>query len=611
MTAGGVLRRLAQPGVTVLLVLAGCQDVDWFKKPPPPEPKPQPRAAQTFDPVVAGSIGAQTLVSSADMEPLRGFGLVVGLNGTGSSDCPTVIREYLIDYLAKQVRPEDKPERRRRPSPEALIDSPNTAVVEIRGVVPTGARRFTRFDLQVEALPGTSTTSLEGGILLPTQMRFFDRAASGQGMLAGAVLAEGGGPLFINPFGKAAEATSDADPRRGYVLGGGRALEARPVRLVLLQPSYALARTMERRINERFGQKPKAAEARSSGYLVLNTPPELARTPERFRQLVAHLYVDNQPAFCERKARELVSLAAGDGANHEHIALAWEGMGRSVIPQIQTFYTHGSVTLRFYAARTGLRLGDAAALPVMSELAASGGHSQRLLAIRELGDCDSPQAALSLAPLLSAADQEIRIAAYEALLQRSHPAIRSVQFRHLTDRSQLSFILDVVECDGPLLIHVRRTRLPRLAVFGRRVPVTPPVFYAAPDDSLTIHTVEDSDDLQVFAKERGRLSEDIAVPPRVVDLVTALADLPLKDEARPLRGLGLPYSRVVQVLAALCRDQTIPAALVLEQTPLTELLGPELTPERPERDTPAGGRPGPSTRPATSEPAGAGRREPS
>jgi hypothetical protein len=65
----------------------------------------------------------------------------------------------------------------------------------------------------------------------------------------------------------------------------------------------------------------------------------------------------------------------------------------------------------------------------------------------------------------------------------------------------------------------------------------------------------------------------------------------------------------VQVLATLCEDQTIPAPLVLEQTPLTELLGPEL-PQRPERDVPVEGPPEPAAPPAASEKADAGRREP-
>jgi hypothetical protein len=107
---------------------------------------------------------------------------------------------------------------------------------------------------------------------------------------------------------------------------------------------------------------------------------------------------------------------------------------------------------------------------------------------------------------------------------------------------------------------------------------------------LTVLTVEGADDLRVFAKQRGRMSEQIVLPPRVVDLVTALAELPVRDEAGRLRGLGLPYSQVVQVLAALSQDQTIPGEVVLEQVGPLRALVPETTPERPLGEPAEGGK---------------------
>jgi hypothetical protein len=48
--------------------------------------------------------------------------------------------------------------------------------------------------------------------------------------------------------------------------------------------------------------------------------------------------------------------------------------------------------------------------------------------------------------------------------------------------------------------------------------------------------------------------------------------------------VGLNYSQVVQVLAALDEDEVIPGHLVLERESLTDLLGPAEVPERPEAD---------------------------
>jgi len=580
----------ARTGLAALValgcLLVGCENFDWGRsKTPGDEPAPALRGSSASDILVAGTIGEQTLMMSGTPQALRGFGIVVGLNGKGSSDCPSSVREYLIEYLTKQIAPQGSGERTPHASPDKLIDSLDTAVVEVLGYVPAGASSGTRFDLQVSVLDGTSTQSLSGGLLLPTQLRIFDRDASGQGMFAGAVLGEAGGPVFVNPFTEESRATTDADPRRGSVLGGGRCFEARPGKLMLLLPNYGVARTIERRINERFGQNPKTASALSAGYVLLETPPAMAVRPALFRRLVAHLYMEKEPAVLERRVRELVRLAASGETELERVALLWEGVGKSAVPQIQPLYTHANPAVRYYAARCGLRLGDLSALPVVAGIANSDLHSLRLLAIMELGHCESPQAPPKLAPLLSDRDQEVRIAAYEALLLRGYAGIQSTRFPTLLDPTQLNFTLDVVDSSGPPLIYVRRTRSPRIAVFGKQITLVPPVFYTHPEDSLTVHTVADSDDVQLFVKRNGRLSEEITVPPRAVDVIAGLANLPVRDEAGRLRGVGLPYARVVQVLLDLCRSETLSATLVFEQTTMTELLGPDQPVERPEAET--------------------------
>ncbi len=564
----------------LLLMAAGC---DNFGRAVSPEPAPPPKPPQE-DLLRRGTIGAETLVTNAIAQPIRGFGLVIGLDGRGSGDCPTVIRDYLIEFLTKQIGPQGATVRAKLPSPGEMIDSPDTAVVEVTALIAAGSRKGARVDLQVRALGGTSTQSLEGGLLLPTELRYFDRAASGQGLIAGGVLAEGGGPLFVNPFAGDDTLAAPADPRQGVVFGGGRVLDEHPTRLMLVRPNYQLAQSIERRINERFGQRPKVAQAQSVGYVELNTPATFARQPEYFRRLVAQLLLDVRPAVAEERLRELSRTALAGDADLARIALSWEAAGRSALPTVQPLYTHADARPRFYAARTGARLGDVTALPVLGGLAAAGAQELRLLAIDELGRSDSPQASTYLGPLLSGENQDIRVAAYEAILGHSHPGLRSTTFGHVLDSSQINFVLDVIECAGPPLIYVRQSRLARVAVFGSRMAVTPPVFYNHADDAVTIHTVTGADDLRVFTKRRGKLSDELAVPPRVADLITALAERPARDAQQQLRGLGLPYSRVVRIVAALAKQEALPAPLVAEPTTPTAWLGPEVSPDRPETE---------------------------
>ena len=558
----------------------GCEGMGW-KKLPPEQP---PSQAIDQGPVLADSIGALTYMADITGRPVRGFGVVINLGDTGSADCPTFIREHLIDAMTKVRDTWISLEDRRRFSPGELIDAADTAVVEVNGLVPPGAPDNTSFDLLVRAIPGTSTRSLAGGLLLPCELRLSSMNVSDEALLGGHIVARAAGPIFVNPFTDSDTNSSSADPRQGYVLSGGEIAEPRTLRLLLREPSYPMARRLERRINERFGQRPPIATAMSRGYLTIKTPPEYTTNSEDFIRLLPHLYIENHPAFTEPRLRELTRLITLPGVNYEHISLALQGIGRVAVPQIQPLYSHGNPLVRYYAARAGLRLQDVTALPVLADIAVSSNHGIALMAVHELGRCPYPQAVLKLQPLLDSPDQEIRIASYTALLHQRPTAISSVPFRHTIDPMQLNLILDVVDSDGPPLIYVRRKQIPRITVFGLKLPVRLPLFYTDAADTFTLNAVDETGDITMFAKRRGQLSEPILVAPRVAELISALADRPIKDEAGRVRGLGLSYSQVVQVLATFCRDGTIPAHLEVERTSMTELLGPESLPERPEAE---------------------------
>jgi hypothetical protein len=583
--------------VLTALLLPAC---DGFRKKPGPEPMPAARSQVADALLTDGTVGAEALLANVDTQPLRGFGLVVGLGGRGSSDCPSIIREYLIEVMSKELASQGG-EHRNQPAPGELIDSPDTAVVEVTGVVPAGARKGARFDVVVRAVAGTSTQSLEGGLLLHTPLRYFDRAATGRGMVQGAELADATGPIFISP--DSADLKASGDPRLGVILGGGRAFEARPYRLSLVRGNYQLAQTIQRRINERFGQRPPTAEAISAGVIEVQTPPAYARDPDHFRNVVAQLFLDARPEIMDGRLRKLAARATEPDADLPRIAATWEAAGRAALPFLQPLFLHPRPRVRLLAATPALRLNALSALPVVGALTAAGEPEDRLLAVRELAECDSPQTSLHLAPLLSDPDQDVRIAAYEALLQRGNGAIRSTTFRHVLDRSQINFVLDVIDCAGPPLIFVRRTRLPRVAVFGSTLPVTPPVFYVPDDGAVTIHTVDGSTDLRVFAK-RKKMSDEIVLAPRVPDLIAALAELPLRDDLDRLRGIGLTYTRVVRTLADLGRDQTIAARIALEGPYARPL--PDIAPDRPEGERPEAEATADATPPAaTTRPAGA------
>lgn len=577
-----------------LLAVTGCgdMDLDWFKKKPEAEPKPE--TARKTDPVLADTIGEKVLLGDAQPVRLRGFGVVIGLGDRGGGDAPTTVREYLVDYLAKEAA-SAKSAGRKWPSPQKLLDSPDSAIVTVYGLVPPGAADNAVFDVQVEAL-GTQTQSLEGGLLLPMELKIWDASIEKSGVVAGLVagrsLAKARGVVFTNPF-PVADRKSGA--RRGWILGGGRAIENRGFRLMLEEPSYTTAKRIESRLNERFGQSPKVATAQSQGYVQVHTPPGYEARPERFIELANHVLLENAPALVERRIQDLVGSIASAKTEQNSISLIWEGMGRTVLSQIQPLYSHADSSVAFFAARAGLRLKDMSAFPVVAAIAADMGHPQQLAAIRELGQCGLVQAGAKLLPLLNGDNEEIRIASYEALLDLRHPAVRTTRYPHPMDPTQMNLYLDVVSTTGKPLLYVRRTREPRIAVFGAKMPVNLPLFYAHPQDWVTINAQGRTGDLTVFSRSRtrNRLSDTLKVPPRVDELIRALAAPPVADDSGTVKGLGLHYSLVIEVLDRLCRQDNIPAKLVMEQTTGPDLIGPMPTDERPETESDA-----PSSAPA-------------
>lgn len=564
----------------ILAAVAGCAEgtFDFLTaKKPPPEPPPRPSGNP--GPILVDTIGTRTLLSAVEPIALRGFGVVVGLGEDGGADCPTAVREYLVDYFRREFAPDGGGGTRPRIAPERLIDSPDTAVVEVTGFVSGGAPRGQRFDLQVEAL-GTETRSLEGGLLLPCELKIFDVSAGGRGLLAGQTLAKAQGMVYAEA---SASPRGGAESRRGVIPGGGFTVSERPARLVLTDPSYALSRRIEARINERFGQSPKAAEAVSMSYLNLTTPPAYAEDPDRFLELAAHLLMENSPGYVERRLRELSEHLRTTEDKLASMSLIWEGIGTTVIPSIQPLYADRDAAVRYYAARAGLRLRDPTAIPILADIAASGDERFRVLAARELGDSGLSQAALRLAPLLGVEDPVVRIAAYEGLRRFRHPAIASRIYACPMDARQVNLTLDVIDCSGPGLIYVRRTQAPRLAVFGRDLAVRTPIFHAHPREWVMLNASDDADLITLYCRTRrsGVLSEQLFVQPRVVDLVHRMAALPVQDEIGQFQGLGLHFSLIVDTLEALCRDGTIPARILIEESGF-EALPPPL--DRPEAD---------------------------
>ena len=173
---------------------------------------------------------------------LVGYGLVVGLNGTGDGLNNSVFtRESLIGMLQRLGINADDP----------ALNTNNVAAVMVTSTLPAFARNGTRIDVNVAAM-GTAS-SLLGGTLLVTPMVGAD----------GEVYAVAQGTLAVGGFSAqgAAETIIKGVPTSGRIANGAIVERELPFRLgdlsqmkiTLRNPDFTTARRVSRAINAFVG----------------------------------------------------------------------------------------------------------------------------------------------------------------------------------------------------------------------------------------------------------------------------------------------------------------------------------------------------------------------
>jgi flagellar P-ring protein precursor FlgI len=195
----------------------------------------------------------------ADVEGVRqnqliGYGLVVGLNGTGDKlDNAVFTRESLIGMLERLgVNTRDQ---------RSKLTTKNIAAVMVTAELPAFARGGSRIDVAVSALG--DATNLTGGTLLVTPLLGADGEvyAVGQGAIAtGAIAAKGAAGSVTRGVPTAGRITNGATVEREipFRLDRGSA-----VRLGLRNPDLTTARRIAAAINVALGPVSRATDPRT------------------------------------------------------------------------------------------------------------------------------------------------------------------------------------------------------------------------------------------------------------------------------------------------------------------------------------------------------------
>lgn len=565
---------------TLLLLVAGCAGL-WGKESRKAADLgvAASNARYSGSAAVRDSVGAYTYYDGAAPLRVTGFGLVVGLGRNGSRDCPKDIYSQVLQSLYKRQRSAVSVVGDSQISPEEMIGSLDSAVVVVRGDIPPAASAGTRFEVAVAALPGTQTKSLRGGYLLPTDLSRVQTTPSNRAV-AGSVLAQASGSILLNPFVEADQVSRRSD-LLGTVVGGGATLESRKVRLVLTSPSYPNARRLRDRINNQFSGTRPVADATSPSFIELSCPPAYQGDEAHFLGLVRGLFLPRTPQFEGVRAHELATELVDPTAPHARIAWALEGLGVAALPVLRDLYSHSEAHVVFYSAAAGIRLDDHLAGDVMAMIAGDPNSEFRFRAIRALGEAAGmANAAHALRRLLCDADPRVRVAAYEALVKRRDPSIESIRL------GRDNFTLDIVSMPGDKLVYAKRSGWRRIALFGEGVRCMSPVFYRAPDGSLTITAQAGDNGLTLLrtVTATGTVSPPIHADPDLSSLVLLMGRPPGVDLDGRVTGLGLDYGSVVQALHRLCEQNAVNANFMMEQPNMAELFGPSGEAGRPESE---------------------------
>jgi flagellar P-ring protein precursor FlgI len=213
-----------------------------------------------------------TEVAGARSNQLIGFGLVVGLDGTGSRS--TFTQQVAVDMLQRlgvttQIF---------SPLPaEAVLRSTNISAVMVVAEIGPFVRKGGKIDVTVSAMD--DARSLQVGTLLLTPLKGVD----------GQVYAVAQGGLSIGGFAVAGQAAgiqknqlNVARIPNGAIVekeAPGQFIKDGKAQLLLKEPDFNTARLIARVVNEKFVESAVAVDA---GTVVLCPPADPRRTPVQF-----------------------------------------------------------------------------------------------------------------------------------------------------------------------------------------------------------------------------------------------------------------------------------------------------------------------------------------
>ena len=396
---------------------------------------------------------------------LEGVGLTTGLDKTGSDPPPSPQRTALIsDMQTYEVK-----------NPNMVLASPETSLVLVRCFLPPGVQKGDRYDVEVRIPSKSETASLRNGWLMRSRLR--ETAVLDSALHSGHVEGLAEGHVLIDAVFDGGE--DKVGETRGRVLGGGVALTSRPIGLVVQSEQHSIRTSSQvgAAINARFhtydrGVKRGVAAPKRDNFVELEVHPRYKHNLVRYVRIVQNISLGESPSDRVRRLEQLERKLL-EPATSATAALQLEAIGKEAIRILKKGLSSGDAEVRFYSAEALAYLDEATAADVLADTARNL-PAFRWHAIAALSAMDHVGAYDALAGLFHVPSAETRYAAFRALRVKN-PLDATVRGQSFGDQ----FTYHTLDTTGPTLIHLSRSRVPEIVVFGQDIELRPPAFLYA------------------------------------------------------------------------------------------------------------------------------------
>ena len=519
----------------LIVTVSGCQNMIRRGQ------SPESSLVQLQDENVDSSkyVGDICGIYGLNFAKVEGIGLAVALDGTGSSAKPSGQRDRLLRDLEANPNFDNV---------KKMLTSTDTEIVIMQGLLPPGIREGENFDLEVITLRDSDATSLENGMILQTRMS--PMARLGGGIKQGHVTGLGKGRILVDALFESRR--DQPNHLKGVVLGGGKAIENRPLGLTIRTENFSPKTSIQisRAINARFttvGNSGRAgvAEPKTDRNIQLVVPDNYRQNIGRYLGVIKNIAYA-EPVSDRVNRMEELDRQIGTPSNAALASLRLEALGKDGIPALKRALRHPDLEVQFHAAQALAYSGESDGVDALKR-AAEEEPAFRWHALTALSSLDDVSASVALAELLHMQSAETRYGAFRAMLAHS-PSDPLVNGDWLAG----DFYLHEIPSEAEPMLHFSRSKRPEIVVFGDQQTVSEDFLHV--ETGLTVRANGDGTvSISVYSTKSGGQKKVCST--RVSDVIRSMADL------------GYGYGPLLKMLRSAKQSDMLNTRLVVNAVP--------------------------------------------